>query len=280
MTDEPWTLERVEATRPDLAPLARLHRELAAAALAFDTRHGAALHPSFTATPAVHWLAGRSLFDSSNRAALTAGIAALFETLARTTAAIVPETAESVSEMLAVTSSPGFGWPARLVSFRDMPEVPVIPHSALFRFLLMRAVAVPAGHLARSLSPPHPDRWKRASCPYCGVPAAASVAGEGTGRTLLCVLCGGRWRREGLDCVHCGDERPESRLILARRELGPASIEACGACRSAIKVFADVDLPNGPPVAIEVLTVHLDVLARSDDLSRDDVALAALFPPP
>jgi hypothetical protein len=32
-------------------------------------------------------------------------------------------------------------------------------------------------------------------------------------------------------------------------------------------------------VALEVLTVHLDVLAKSDDLSRDAVALAALFPP-
>ena len=34
-----------------------------------------------------------------------------------------------------------------------------------------------------------------------------------------------------------------------------------------------------PPVALEVLTVHLDVLAKSDGISRDEAALAAVFPP-
>ena len=42
--------------------------------------------------------------------------------------------------------------------------------------------------LALSFSAPHPERWLRAACPYCGVPAAACVAGQGSGRTLLCVL--------------------------------------------------------------------------------------------
>ena len=42
MSDEVWTLERVEAERPELAPLARLHIALEAACGAFVEEHGAA----------------------------------------------------------------------------------------------------------------------------------------------------------------------------------------------------------------------------------------------
>ena len=279
MTDAFWTLERIETTRPDLAPLARLHRFLEEAAERFAAQHGVALHPTFTGTPAIHWLAGRSLLDSSNRAALAPATAALFDVLALAAADAFPETRGAIDELRAATSRTGFEWPTRIVHFRDVPDERDVPHAALFRFLLLRAVAVPATHLARSLSPPHPERWPRAACPYCGVPAAASVAGQGAGRTLLCVLCGGRWTREGLDCIACGEERPETQLILADRELGPASLEACSTCRNAVKVFAAGDVPDAAPLALEVLTVHLDVLARSDDLSRDPAALAALYPP-
>jgi len=274
-----WTLERIEREKPELAPLARLHRALADAARRVAAERSAALHPAFTATPAIHWLAGRSLLESSNRAALAPSMAALFDALLAATEESFPATRAAVSELRAATSSPAFAWPARLVNFRDAPDEEDVPHPALFRFLMLRAVAVPAAHLAHAFSPPHAERWLPAACPFCGVPAAASVAGQGDGRTLLCVLCGGRWTRKGLDCVACGEERRETQLILADRELGPASLEACATCRHAIKVFAPGDVPDAAPLALEVLTVHLDVLARSDDLSRDDVALAALYPP-
>lgn len=278
MTNEPWTLERIEASRPDLAPLARLHRILDETTQRF-ARHSPPLHPKFTGVPAIHWLAGRSLFDASNRAALAPAIAALFAELGRATSSAFPETSAAVDEILAATARPGFPWTARIVAFRDVPEPGAVPHPELFRFLLLRAVALPASHLPSSLSPPHAERWLRTSCPFCGMPAAASVAGQGSGRTLLCVLCGGRWVREGLGCLACGEERRETQLVLADRALGPASLEACATCRFAVKVFSPGDVPDAAPVALEVLTVHLDVLARSDDLSRDATALAAVFPP-
>jgi formate dehydrogenase maturation protein FdhE len=273
---EPWTFDRVAEAKPELAGLARLHAVLDEVARRFDEQHHVALHPNFTAAPATHWLAGRSLFDSSNRAALSPAVAALFDALARAAADAFPETRGAVEEMRAAAVA----WPQRLVSFRDVPDDDSVPHAALFRFLLLRAVSVPAAHLARSFSPPHQDRWKRGACPYCGVPAAAAVAGQGAGRTLLCVLCGGRWPREGHDCVACGEERPETRMVLADRGLGPASLEACATCRSGIKVFAPADVPHGPPVALEVLTVHLDVLAKAQGYAREEAALAAVFPPP
>ena len=278
MTDEPWTLDRVEAARPEVGPLVRLHRVLGDAARAFEAR-GVPLHPRFTGTPAIHWLAGRSLLDASNGAVLAPDLAALFAHLASAAAGAFPEARPAVGEILAATSESSFPWAARLAGFRDLPDAGDVPHPALFRFLMLRAAAVPAAHLACSYSPPHAERWIRAACPYCGIPAAAAVAGQGSGRAFLCVLCGGRWQRDGHECVACGEERRETQLILADRELGPASLEACSTCRHAIKVFALGDVSDGAPLALEILTVHLDVLAKSDDLSRDDVALAALFPP-
>jgi hypothetical protein len=276
MTDV-WTIERVADARPELAPMARLHAAIETASRRVASEAGAALHPAFAGAPAVHWMAGRSLLDSSNRAALAPAAARLFDAVASAAGDSVPGARAAVDEIRAAARAPSFGWPARLVRFRELPED--VPHAALFRFLLLRTVAVPAGHLAGSFSAPHAERWVPAACPWCGVPAAAAVAGQGAGRTLLCVLCGGRWTRDGLGCIACGEERAEQQLVLASRELGPASLEACATCRHAIKLFAPGDLVDGPPVALEVLTVHLDVLARSDDLSRDATALAAVYPP-
>jgi formate dehydrogenase maturation protein FdhE len=279
MSDAPWTLERVEAERPEIAPLARLHREMAQAVRTLLARRPLPLHPSFAGPPAVHWLEGRALLDASNRAALALPVSVVFETLAAAAARAAPASADAVAEILAAVRSAGFGWTARLVGFSDLPDAGEIPHPALFRFLLMRAVSVPASHLALSVSPPHPQRWLRSACPYCGVPAAAAVARQGSGRTLLCVLCGGRWEREGLDCVACGADPHGETLVLADRRLGPASIEACSACRGSLKVFSAADAGWEPPVALELVTVHLDVLAETEGLGRDATALAAIFPP-
>jgi len=273
MSETAWTFARVAAAKPELGPLVRLHEALADAVGAADPE------PRFDGTPAVHWVQGTAVLDASDRDALAAPVAGAFARAARAAAASVEGVRAAASEILDATSRPGFAWTERIAAFRDVPEETAVPHPALFRFLLLRAMAAPASHLARSLSPPHPERWLRASCPYCGVPAAAAIAGEGGGRTLVCVLCGGRWRREGLECLSCGEERSDKRLVLAARELGPASLEACATCRGGIKVFAAPDVPDGPPVALEVLTVHLDVLARAEDVSRDETALAAVFPP-
>lgn len=273
MRESAWTFARVAAEKPELGPLARLHEALAAAA------RGADADPRFDGTPAVHWVRGTSVLDASDREALAAPVASAFARVARAAAESVDGVRAAAEEILEATSRPGFAWTERIAAFRDVPDETAVPHPALFRFLLLRAIAAPASRLARSLSPPHPERWLRAACPYCGVPAAASIAEQGGGRTLLCILCGGRWRREGLECLTCGEERSDTRLVLAARELGPASLEACATCRGGIKVFAAPDVPDGPPVALEVLTVHLDVLARAERISRDETALAAVFPP-
>jgi formate dehydrogenase maturation protein FdhE len=130
------------------------------------------------------------------------------------------------------------------------------------------------------VSAPHPDRWKRSHCPFCGVGAAAAVARVGSGRTLLCVLCGGRWETAETICPGCLETNLDRFRILAARELGPATLESCLSCGTTLKVFSSPDLLWGPPLAMEVLTIRLDIVAARDEgIRRDAVACAALHPP-
>jgi FdhE protein len=279
VSEDGWTLERVEAELPELAPLARLHGVLADETLRFATgEDGPAPRPAFAGPPALHWFAGRSLIDAADRAVLADLVGGLAPRLLARLRDEFEEVSAAASEVLDAVG--GIDWADWIGRFRAAPAHGEVPHPALFRFVLLRALSAPATHLARAFSPPHADRWQRTSCPYCGVPAAASLAQAGSARLLLCVLCGGRWARDTLACVACGEDRKDRLRVLANPDAGPASLEACDTCRTAIKVFAASALDAGPPLALEVLTVRLDMLAeRVDDVRRNELALAAVYPP-
>ena len=275
----PWTLARVERDFPDLAPLARLHGAVEDAFRAAERECGH-VHPNLAGTPGVHWLLGRPLLDVVERRGLVERLPDLVVRAARAAASAAPGTAPLLEETLASDAFRTLAWDVALASFRDPQWAPGTPHPTLLRFLFLRAVSVPARHLARSFSAPHPDRWKRSRCPFCGVEAAASVARTGSGRTLLCVLCGGRWESPETVCTGCGERNLSKFRIFANRAAGPGSIESCETCGTAVKVFSSADLDWGPPLALEVATVRLDLLAERDEGTfRDAIALAALFPP-
>jgi len=281
MSDEPFTLERVENEQPGLAPLARLHRVLADETLRFATDGtGPSPRPAFSGPPAIQWLSGRPLLLAAHPAVVRDLTAPLTARLARRLAAEFVDVAEAALAVAAALDDPGFPWPERIAGFRELPGEEDVPHPPLFHFLLLRALAAPATHLARSFSPPHAERWTRVMCPFCGLHPAAAVATPGSDRRLLCVLCGGRWTMTGSACPTCGEERTDRLRVLASPEVGPASLEACDSCGFAVKVFADSALTSGPPLAMEILTFRLDLVAERDEgVRRDPVALAAVFPP-
>jgi len=281
MAEQPWTLERVASERPELAPLAQLHRELADTAARVEAGCADhALEPRYGGPPAVHWMHGRPLFDVVAHRTITAGVIATFGGLAATLARLIPDAAPAMAEIRTVVADDAFPWQERIETFRKAPPEGAVPHPDLFQFLLLRALARPTGYLARGASPPHPDRWLRDACPYCGMPPAAQIAGTGSSRALLCVLCGGRWRTADLSCVACGEDDTRKLLALASKDAGPASLEACETCHTSVKVFAESLLPYGAPVAAEVLTVALDLAAEEQEgFRRDPLALLAVFPP-
>ena len=278
--DDVWTLERIEAEEPDLAPLARLHRALAEETLLFATDGtGPAPRPAFSGPPAVHWLAGRPLLEAAQTGVLRGLTAPLTARLARRLAGEFTDVADAALEVADALDDPSFDWDERIAGFREPPPDDV-PHPPLFHFLLLRALAAPATHLARSFSAPHPERWLRTMCPFCGMPPAASVARQGGDRWMLCVLCGGRWTIEGMACPSCGEDRADHLRALASREAGPATLESCDTCGLAVKVFADSALASGPPLPLEILTIRLDLIAERDEgVRRAPTALAAIYPP-
>ena len=84
----------------------------------------------------------------------------------------------------------------------------------------------------------------------------------------------------GVACPTCGEERSGRLRALASPEAGPASLESCDTCGFAVKVFSESALLPGPPLAMEILTYRLDIVAARDEgVRRDPVALAAVFPP-
>jgi transcription elongation factor Elf1 len=273
----PWTLERVEREIPELAPLARLHLAVEDALRAFERDHGH-VHPELRGVPGAHWMQGTPLIDAADRATIVGRLPALVRAVAEAVSGSTPSVRGAVES--AVASAGSFHWQGALTSFRDASWTPGVREPHVFRFLLLRAISVPARHLARAYSAPHPDRWKRSNCPFCGIEGVASIARTGAGRTLVCVLCGGRWEAAETVCGGCGERNLASFRVLAAREAGPATIESCGKCGTAVKVFSPGDVPWGPPIAVEVASVRLDLLAERDERTfRDSVALAVLFPP-
>jgi hypothetical protein len=229
----------------------------------------------------VHWVLGTPLFDACDQRALLAPVITLFGALAATLGDAFPDAGSALVELRTAVSRNDFPWSARMAKFRDPLPADVVPHGGLFRFLLWRALSVPLSHLAASTSPPHPDRWKRSACPYCGLAPVVQIAEPGSSRHFLCVLCGGDWHSADLACAACGDERLDKWLVVAQRDVGPATLEACGTCRTAVKVLPRGMLGPGAPVALEILTVGLDLLAREQEgIEREQGPLAAVFPPP
>jgi transcription elongation factor Elf1 len=276
---EPWSLERVERELPELAGLARLHRAVEDA-LREHERVAGPFHPDLPSPPGVHWLHGTPLLDALDRTALAARLADVAAAVAEAVAASSAGAAEAVAEIRGSEALTPAGCAAALASFRDPAWLPASAHPRLARFVLLRAISLPARHLARAYTAPLPERWKRSRCPFCGVEAAASIGRAGTGRTLLCVLCGGRWETAETLCTGCGERNLSRFRVLASRDAGPATIETCGRCGTSVKVFGAGDVPRGPPLAVEVASVRLDLVAeRDEETFRDPVALAALYPP-
>lgn len=276
-----WTLDAVVRERPDVAPMARLHAVLREAAdeacAAAIEAHGA---PTYPGAPAVHWSQGRSLLSACEGDAWVAGVRDTVLRLLDRMAAEFSETMLVGAEIGRRLREADFPWEDRVR--RRLEPVPedIVPHAALFRFLLLRAQAPWARRLALSVAPPHPDRWLPAQCPFCGVPAAVEVASAGGRRRHACVLCDAQWERADRSCGQCGTSGHAEDRVFAAKELGPVTLEACGACGALLKVVPAEQLGDEGVTPLEVLTVALDMVAgQAGGPARHETALAALFPP-
>lgn len=137
---------------------------------------------------------------------------------------------------------------------------------------LGRTLAAP--FLARATRLVSPSRIEAAgkptsACPFCGSPASLAVlsrAGDGK-RHLCCGLCGASWSFPRIRCPACDNEDQDRLGFLKVDHEAPAWVETCDACKAAIKTVDERRLPAGAtvvPVVEDILTLHLDLLARRE----------------
>jgi FdhE protein len=108
-------------------------------------------------------------------------------------------------------------------------------------------------------------------CPCCGSPAVASVVRLGAAinnlRYLHCSLCNSEWNVPRATCTTCDNDKEVALQELAGSK-SPVRAETCDACKSYLKiVYQDKD-PNVDPVADDLATLALDMLADEAGYQR------------
>jgi FdhE protein len=105
-------------------------------------------------------------------------------------------------------------------------------------------------------------------CPVCGSPpVAAVVLGDDKVRYVACSLCSSRWHLVRVQCATCRATGGISYLAI---EGGPGGVkaEACGTCRTYLKVFYLEQRPGAEPLADDAATLALDLLVAEEGYAR------------
>lgn len=111
-------------------------------------------------------------------------------------------------------------------------------------------------------------------CPACGgVPVSSMVVGwtqASKARYCACSLCGTLWNHVRIKCTACGSTDGIAYYTIedGSKTVG---VETCTACRSYIKHMQQHEDAGLDPVADDVATYALDLLAREQDFRRSGI---------
>jgi FdhE protein len=114
---------------------------------------------------------------------------------------------------------------------------------------------------------PRADAGRGGRCPFCGRPPAVSLLREdreagAVVRALVCSLCATEWPFARVLCPSCGQEDPDRLPRYHAEEIPWLRVEACDACGTYVK-SVDLSLaPDADPIADELGSTPLDVIAR------------------
>jgi FdhE protein len=129
--------------------------------------------------------------------------------------------------------------------------------------------------LAASLPSDRMERSER-GCPVCdSAPVAGVVLGDDKLRYLCCSLCGSEWNLTRIQCWNCR-ATGGIRFLEVAGDQGGLKAEACAACGAYLKLFYRDRMPSVEPMADDVASLTLDLLAAQDGWSRSGVNLFLL----
>jgi FdhE protein len=108
-------------------------------------------------------------------------------------------------------------------------------------------------------------------CPACGSLPVAGLLQTGGPihglRYLCCSLCCSEWRRTRIDCIHCGSSKEVGYYAL-EGEGGAVKAEACGECRTYLKLMNREKDVRVDPFADDLATLSLDILMAEEGYER------------
>lgn len=117
---------------------------------------------------------------------------------------------------------------------------------------------------------------QRDACPVCASqPVVGVVLGDDKVRYLVCSLCASQWHHTRVECTVCHSGAKVSYYGLEGGR-GPATAEACGACKAYTKLLYIEKDPDLEPFADDVATLSLDLLMAEDGWQRHGVNLFLL----
>jgi FdhE protein len=122
------------------------------------------------------------------------------------------------------------------------------------------------------------DRVERSEggCPVCdSAPVAGVVLGDDRLRYLCCSLCGSEWNLVRIQCWSCRGTGGIRYLGVAG-DGGAVKAEACTPCGSYLKIFYREKMPLAEPLADDVASLTLDLLAAQEGWGRSGVNLFLL----
>lgn len=114
------------------------------------------------------------------------------------------------------------------------------------------------------------------ACPVCDSPPVAGVVlGDDRLRYLSCSLCGSEWNLSRIKCWSCRSTGG-IRFFGISGDPGGTKAEACSTCNAYVKLFYREKMPDAEPLADDVASLTLDLLAAQEGWARSGVNLFLL----
>ncbi len=167
-------------------------------------------------------------------------------------------------------------WPEELEAMADgvIVGMPAATDLAAAPFV-GAALQVYFARLASGLSPAA-VRTGTGACPVCDSPPVAGVVlGDDRLRYLSCSLCASEWNLVRIQCWNCRGTGGIRYLGVAG-DAGGVKAETCSTCGAYLKLFYLEKMPAAEPLADDVASLTLDLLAAQDGLGRSGVNLFLL----
>jgi FdhE protein len=178
----------------------------------------------------------------------------------------------------------------------DLGSAPLIAAGLQVYFTHLVGATAAAG--ARARIAPFGRIDDETLCPCCGSRPTASVtrigAAEAGYRYLACSLCSTQWHMVRIKCTHClgtkgityqsldlpGDVTESSQIEGAASAARAVQLECCGECGHYLKIVHMQRDPNVEPIADDLASLTLDLLASESGETRHGVNLMLFFGDP